>query len=304
MFNSSRSRRSSVATRTTLIALAAAWTLHATPAAADMMTALVPAYFYPSSTDPTYWNELDAAAKQIPVIAIANPDSGPGPSQNSDYVGAIDNLNAAGGGVVGYVYTDYGNRGMADVLADVNAFASFYHINGIFLDQVSTDPAEIPYYQSLYAAIEQAHPGFLIFGNPGTVPPESYVSASPPTADTLTIYENDDQLSPYSAFNPPSWVDNDPANRFDSIVYDVSSAATMEQYVRLAAQRNTGYFYVTDDTLSNPYDTLPSYWDQEVQAIQGLTAIPEPSTLAPAALGVLMALGGYWWQRRRRAVAP
>jgi hypothetical protein len=280
-----------------------AWTVPVTPAAAGVMTALVPAYFYPAGAGLTYWNELDAAAHTIPVVAIANPDSGPGPSQNSDYVTAINNLNAAGGSAVGYVYTDYGNRSTSAVLNDVNTFASFYHIKGIFLDQMSTDPAEISYYQSLYTQIEAAHPGFLIFGNPGTVPPESYLSASPRTADTLTVYENNDQVLPYSSVTLPSWVANYPASRFDSIVYGVSSASKMEQYVTLASQRNTGYFYVTDGTSPNVYGALPSYWDQEVQAIQSLNSTPEPSTLAPACLAALAGVGFAWRKRRRERAA-
>ena len=31
---------------------------------------------------------------------------------------------------------------------------------------------------------------------------------------------------------------------------------------------NAGYIYITDDQLPNPYDTLPSYWSQEVSLIE------------------------------------
>jgi hypothetical protein len=44
-----------------------------------------------------YWGELDSAAHQISVTAILNPDSGPGPSVDPNYVAAVNNLEAAGG---------------------------------------------------------------------------------------------------------------------------------------------------------------------------------------------------------------
>ncbi len=47
------------------------------PAAAEQLQALVPAYFYPVGNP--YWSELDAAAGQIGVTAILNPN---GPHRN------------------------------------------------------------------------------------------------------------------------------------------------------------------------------------------------------------------------------
>ena len=32
-------------------------------------------------------------------------------------------------------------------------------------------------------------------------------------------------------------------------------------------RRNIGYVYVTDDTLDNPWDSLPSFWDAEIAHI-------------------------------------
>jgi hypothetical protein len=59
-----------------------------------------------------------------------------------------------------------------------------------------------------------------------------------------------------------------------------------------AAQLNAGHVYITDQTASNPYAQLPSYWDQEVSAIASL---PEPSPLACSlVLGSLIALGARW----------
>src|SRR5215472_2688384 len=57
--------------------------LAARPAAAGSLGVLVPAYFYPSFLG-SDWDRMDTAAGKIPLTAIMNPASGPGPSQNSD----------------------------------------------------------------------------------------------------------------------------------------------------------------------------------------------------------------------------
>src|ERR1051326_8941561 len=44
----------------------------------------------------------------------------------------------------------------------------------------------------------------------------------------------------------------------------------MTNFGNLAAARNAGWIYVTDDSGSNPWDTLPSYWTNEVNYIQSL----------------------------------
>lgn len=39
-----------------------------------------------------------------------------------------------------------------------------------------------------------------------------------------------------------------------------------------AVCRNVGGIYVTDDVMNNPWDTLPSYWQQEVDAVAQINA--------------------------------
>jgi len=58
----------------------------------------------------------------------------------------------------------------------------------------------------------------------------------------------------------------------------------------------------TDGTGGNPYDHLPSYWDQEVAAIASLS-VPEPSALAMfASGGLLVSLAcATGWRGRDRA---
>src|SRR3954470_25031458 len=96
----------------------------AEPAQAGEVTALVPAYFYPTWWVGSPWDQLNAAAARIPLEAIMNPASGPGGAPNSAYQYAVGQLQAAGGKVIGYVPTGYGARPAADVLADVALYVT------------------------------------------------------------------------------------------------------------------------------------------------------------------------------------
>ncbi len=241
---------------------------------------LLPAYFYPSSDpDQSFWDEMTAAAGQVSITAIMNPDSGPGTSVNYDYTTAVDAFRAAGGKVLGYVHTSYGAHSQAEVLSEVASYAGFYNIDGIFIDEMSNKSVDLEYYQSLYSSIKLSNPGYRIFGNPGTNTLESYLTA----ADVLVTFENQTR---YDAYTPDTWTNNYTADHFAHLLYNVQNEAAMLANVALAADRNVGYLYITNDTLPNPWDTLPHYWNAEVSAV---AAVPEPSSglLLLAGLGLI-----------------
>lgn len=247
---------------------------------AHAVNILLPAYFYPSS-DPnqSFWDEMTAAAGQVGITAIMNPANGPGSSANSDYTTAVDAFRAAGGKVVGYAHTSYGVRSQAEVLSEVASYASFYNIDGIFLDEMSNKSGDLAYYQSLYSSIKSTNPGYRIFGNPGTNTLESYLTA----ADVLVTFENQ---TGYDTYTPDTWTNNYTADHFAHLLYNVTDEAAMLANVALAADRNVDYLYITNDTQPNPWDTLPHYWNAEVSAI---SAVPEPSSglLILAGLGLI-----------------
>ena len=74
---------------------------------------MVPAYFYPAPGG--LWDSLSNAATRVPLVAILNPYNGPDTSQNPDYVAAVNAVRSAGGKVIGYVYTSYTVRPLAQV---------------------------------------------------------------------------------------------------------------------------------------------------------------------------------------------
>ena len=229
---------------------------------------MVPAYFYPTSGG--YWNSLDFAAARVPLIAIMNPNNGPGIRQDTNYVRVLANLHQAGGKVTGYVHTDWGARSLREVKADIDLYLSFYVVDGFFIDEMSSDKntTNLNYYATIYQYIKSRNPNYSVTGNPGAETQEDYLAK--PTADSVMIFENDG--TNYQAFIPSSWVARYPAREFVHLPYHVADFTTMSNLVGLAMSRNAGWIYITDATLPNPYDRLPAYWTNEVNWVREFDA--------------------------------
>jgi len=251
---------------------------------------LVPAYFYPSASG-SAWNALVAAAQAgTPITAIMNPGSGAGLAPNSDYVVAVNALRAAGGKVLGYVPTGYGGASLSptstcqpaagttytatDVLNCAARYKLWYSVDGVFLDEftnttASATPATIAYYQQIYAGLKGSGsfaPNWLVVGNPGSETVSDYFdNVNGPTADTLVVFENG---TGYSTYSPAAWQADYPAAAFAHLVHSEPFASNAAQFVALAASRNARYLFVTDDVLSNPWDTLPAYFNVLTQAVR------------------------------------
>jgi hypothetical protein len=243
----------------------------ALPLAAAPLGILVPAYFYP----PTYWDGLNWAAARVPLAVIVNPGSGPGGAQDANYVSAVNNLRAAGGRALGYVYSSYAARDTNATKADITNFFNWYPLDGVFVDEMQNDADtnHYNYYAGLYLFIQTLGTNLLVFGNPGTTTPEPYLA----TVDGLMTFEND--ATNYPAYVPDGWVTNHLARQFCHVVYAVTNAAAMTNVVNLAASRNAGWVFVTDENnnAGNPYDRLPAFWTNEVNYVRSLN-LAQPAT--------------------------
>jgi hypothetical protein len=232
---------------------------HSTP-----LGIMVAAYFVPGPK----WDAMNYAASRVPLIAIMNPASGPGTSQNSSYISALTNLHAAGGKVIGYVSTAYTNRALVDVEADIDKYVAWYAMDGFFIDEMANNAntGHLDYYAAIYQYIKAKGGQYSVTGNPGANTQESYVTR--PTADMLMIFENDS--SQYPAFSPSSWVTHYSPDHFVHLPYGAVGTTTLTNYVSLAVSRNAGWIYISDLTT---YSALPTYWTNEVDLVQSLNAI-------------------------------
>jgi hypothetical protein len=274
---------------------------------------LVPAYSNPCCGP--MWSGLISAAGAggFTLDVIFNPASGPGTSIDPNYLkngkGPLVDVKAAGGVVYGYVATSYGTKSIAAAEAEIDRyFNTLYagHIDSIFFDEMSNDLSKVGYYQTLRDYVRSKNPTAKVIGNPGT----SFVYASGSTAFTVADYAASmDVLVTFEStgsqyltnYTPPSWVSTLSADHFANIVH--TQPTWDDSLVALAAARNVGMFYATNDVLVNPYDQLPSYWNAELAAITAYNTpapIPEPSSLSLLSIGVLGTIGYSWHLRRRQ----
>src|SRR5579875_452948 len=177
----------------TITAIAAALILLSTPllgtmphqALATSSTGIiVPLYMDPGS----YWTQLiqvKNAHPSVPIVAIANPNNGPGSSIDSNYVNGIAQLQSAGIVVVGYVHTLYGSRSTTTLETEMNEWHNWYHVTGIFFDEMANTAGYESYYSNLSSYAASHGMGFTI-GNPGTDTIASYMG----TESNLCIYED------------------------------------------------------------------------------------------------------------------
>jgi len=227
---------------------------------------VIPAYFYPWQPN-SYWNE---AVDNAPLphgrsqILILNPDNGPGASFDKHYADAVSTVHAAGKGflVFGYVYTRYGKRSLGIVEHAIDKYYSWYNVDGIFVDETASDGSLVDiYYQPLtdYITRKKSRAGVML--NPGVYPDQAYANISVPHDSLFVINVFEDSYPNYLNATVPSWAYSYPKKMFSHLIY-FTHANKMPNVVALSAERHVGWVYVTDKTLPNPWNQLPTYWSQ------------------------------------------
>jgi hypothetical protein len=225
--------------------------------AASAAGTIVPLYTYPS--DPS-WTAIVTARKAHPtvrVVAVVNPNSGPGTAKIGAFDSGIAKLIAADITVIGYVATGYTARGTAAVESDIDRWKSFYpQLGGIFFDEQSNKAADVPFYKTVSQYAKAAGLAYTV-GNPGADTAESYVGA----LDTMLIYESKG-LPSASALG--GWHAKYAPTNFGAIPYGASFDAAFVA----TARKTVGYIYIQNDDLPNPWDSLPSFFGDLLGALE------------------------------------
>jgi len=230
------------------------------PSTATSSGIMIPLYTYPGSTWTAVIN-AKAANPSVPVVAIINPNSGPGASFDANYANGIKQLQAAGVVVLGYDHTSYGARSLADVEADASAYSSWYHVNGLFFDEMANAPGYEAYYSTLTSFAKSLGEPFTV-GNPGSIVPSSYLG----TVSSLVVYEN--QGLPSSSLVSGLYGGYAKGN-FTVMSYGVPQPSVSQVQ---AISNYAGYLFFTDDGLPNPYGALPSYFGSDVSVLSSLSS--------------------------------
>jgi hypothetical protein len=243
----------------TVLGIDAPWA----PGAANpaCQSVVVPAYFSPSAG----WTLADDS-RPVPRLMILDITGiGAGTSPDRKFQAAVRQAQAAGIEVMGYSATDYGQRPVASVEADVRNYAAWYHVTDIFLDESASSSSQLSYYRGLTDYIRQLSPGSTIMLNPGTYPDRQYMSIG----DIVMVYEN--SYAHFSDLEVPSWVRDYPATSFAFSVY-ATPGTRLAATIALSRQRHAGYVYVTDGQPPDPYSSLPGYWSSENSIIAAACA--------------------------------
>jgi hypothetical protein len=218
---------------------------------------IVPLYTDPSDAT---WTQLVAAAHAHPtvaIVAVINPNSGPTPTADAAYTAGIVSLQGAGVTVVGYVATGYGTRAQSAVDGDIDLYRSEYPtLDGIFFDEAAIYEAGHEGFYGAIAVHARTASFAMLVANPGTTPLDAYAALF----DVSLVYESDGTPTRASldAFAP---------TRTHCGIIPYAVAALDPAYVA-SIRPDVAWIYLTDDDLPNPWDTLPSYFDGLLAALE------------------------------------
>lgn len=253
---------------------------------------IVPLYSYPTEINAsgqkvtsTAWSRI-LSAKQanptVPVQVIINPCNGPDvtkcgmTSANiTDYNNEITKLVNAGVVVLGYIATNYAKNDAnhpnieTEVKSAIDMYYSSYPgVKGVFFDEMTNGyeytiyvyfAQDLDFYKRIrdYAKTKSssatAAREFTVVGNPGTDVDMNY----PYAADTLVTYEGSHVPVGTALNGPQNWHSIWDRSNFAVLSYDNASVDTS---FLTAARPNTGFVYLTNDSLPNPWDTVPTYF--------------------------------------------
>jgi hypothetical protein len=81
----------------------------------------------------------------------------------------------------------------------------------------------------------------------------------------INVFE--DSYRNYPNATVPSWAYSYPIELFSHLIY-FTHPDKMPEVVALSGQRHVGWVYVTDKTLPNPWNQLPSYWNEFTEQVK------------------------------------
>jgi hypothetical protein len=190
-------------------------------------------------------------------------------------------------GVFEYIPTNWATTSISAIQAEIYKCYSFYHTDGILLDQIPNWEYNGPQGQRYYSGPNGTFiPGYIssitsyakslgliVFGEAGSDVPENFMG----TVDVLGIFENA-FLPPFFSSTPDfmaltgnyQWHLNYSKSLFFFTSYNITS---FNPYYVVSASDYVGYLYLTDGQSPQPYGSLPPYFDQLVSTVASIVPI-------------------------------
>lgn len=182
-----------------------------------------------------------------------------------------DTVRASGGRLLGHLDLARGERPFEELIADARSFIDWYRIGGFYLARCPTERAGLPAVRrltgTLHALLAESDSadggGRLVLGH-GTHPYPGYAEA----ADQLVTFQG--PWTDYRWSQVAEWTADYPPERFAHFVHGVPRTH-LEEAMRIARWQGAGTIFFTDrdgrSGQSDPFATLPRYWDEIVSRI-------------------------------------
>jgi len=208
--------------------------------------------------------EIAQANPTVSFLFTANPNSGPGTLPRLEIQENIRIIKEANNNVkiLGYVFTKYGARSLAEIKADVDKYKDWYDVDGIMWDEVSSNISTLAYYTEItnYARSKGLS---YIRGNPGNAVPEQFIQLF----DVTSINENSSLLSE-TQLKVITYNGKYKKEKFNYLAHSISSLDTT--WFKMACNY-VGSIYITDKLGgdgNNPWSLPASYLQQEIDLLK------------------------------------
>ncbi|WP_353944592.1 spherulation-specific family 4 protein [Streptomyces sp. HUAS MG91] len=222
----------------------------------------IPGFAHPLVA-PAEWAELTRPATPLHWVVL-NVARGPGARPDPHCLAAVGRLRNAGVRVLGHVDATYGARSFGEIVSDAHRFLDWYQVDGFLLDRCPTERVALPEIRrtvtTLRALVDDA---YIVLGH-GTHPYPGYAES----AEQLVTFTG--PWSDYRWSQVAEWTAEYPPQKFCHFVHGMPRGH-LEEALRIARWQGAGTIYFTDRTdrggLTDPWETMPGYWDEIVSRI-------------------------------------
>lgn len=240
------------------------------------LSVILPLYIYPLEKA---WEPLLRGAKAHPnvrFIVIINPGNGPGldPLPDANYRGVLRGLSLVRNILpVGYVHCSYGQRDLEAIRKDVDIYRQWnreFRMEGIFIDEVPSNPDLVPYMTSLSNHIHHTwragvDRGAIVIYNPGVVIDRAFFS----NAEYIVTFEQSQAhwSTLQTAGHDTAQLPSDLHSKALVIMHTCSTAGGgLESIVREVRKQGFAGLYITEQEGGN-FTQWPSTWDLFVRTL-------------------------------------
>jgi hypothetical protein len=221
---------------------------------------IVPLYLYPAP-DSLEWEHLidyKVVNKEIDMVVISNPSNGDFTEVDEHHLKNIQDMNRSHIQVIGYIHTNYGERDIDEVKANIDSWTDIYKdagVSGIFFDEApSTDDQNlINYYTDIYNYAKDKGYRFIVI-NSGTSVDNCYIDNG--IADMVISYEKSGAT--LLSGSDETWTDKGDKTNLGMLVYYMDDDKLAEG-IDIAVQHQFDYIYFVDENDRERWNTFSKY---------------------------------------------